>query len=243
MKTNRRLFNLVKGDARFELKAATKTTTATMYLYDEISVFGVTAGDFVAEMSALGGSDFDLHINSPGGDVFDGLAILNTLRAYPGKVTAYVDGIAASAASFILCGADEVIMGRNSELMIHDAWGMCLGNAADMIDMAGRLDKVSDNIADIYAAKGGGPVAGWRSRMKDEAWMSADEAVELGLADKVDGAGQTDANALAYDLTRFKNRKPEPVHGPVDNPGPEAVDLTGIDIVALLREAFEKETA
>lgn len=243
MKTNRRLFNLVHGDPRFELKSATKTAAASMYLYDEISPFGVTAADFVSEISMLGGQDFNLYVNSPGGDVFEGLAMLNTLRAYPGKVTGYVDAIAASAASFILMGCDEVVMRRNSELMIHDAWGMCIGNAEDMVDMAGRLDKVSDNIADVYGAKAGGSVADWRGRMKAEAWLSADEAVELGLADRVDGAGQDVSNALAFDLTRFKNRKPEPVRGPVTHTGPEAVDLTGIDIAALLSAAFQKETA
>lgn len=211
MKQSRRLFNLVKGEARFELKAQTDAP-AQMFLYDEISYWGVMAADFVSELVGLNGADVDLHVNSPGGDVFEGLAMLNSLRAYPGKVTAYVDGIAASAASFLIMGADEVVMQPNTEIMIHDAWGMCLGNSADMIDMAQRLDKVSDNIADVYRGKAGGAVAEWRQRMKDEGWYGPDEALELGLVDRVGTASSQVDNA--FDLSKFKNKKtsvaPEP---------------------------------
>lgn len=196
-----RLFNLVKGKARFEVKAQ-DTSRSQIYLYDEIGTFGVTASDFVSEFVNLKG-DVDLHVNSPGGNVFEGLAILNTIRAYNGKVVGYVDGIAASAASFILMGCDEVVMAKNSEIMIHDAWGLCIGNAGDMIDMATRLDKVSDNIADVFASKAGGSVEDWRQRMKDEGWYSPDEAVDLGLADSV--AGTTEVENV-YDLSRFKNQ-------------------------------------
>lgn len=202
MKTNRRYFNLVKGETKFGTLKAQSGEVAKLYLYDEISWFGVTAADFVGELSAL--NDVELHVNSPGGDVFEGLAMLNSLRAHPGKVTAIVDGIAASAASFLLMGADEVVMRPNTELMIHDAWGLCLGNEEDMRDTADRLAKVSDNIADIYAKRAGGELAEWRATMRAEKWYSPDEAVSAGLADRVDG-GTGDSN-LAFDLSKFKAR-------------------------------------
>lgn len=241
MKQSRRLFNLVKGEPY--LKAQATEGAASLYLYDEISYFGVTAADFVAELSELGGQDFTLHVNSPGGDVFEGLAMLNSLRAYKGKVTVYVDGLAASAASFLIMGADEVVMCANSELMIHDAWGMCLGNAADMVDMAQRLDKVSDNIADVYAGRGTDTRAAWRERMRAEAWYGPDEAVAVGLADRaLTKTVPSDDGAVAYDLSRFKNHK-TPSTAPavaVEAKESEVDPLAGFDIAALLRGAFEE---
>lgn len=234
MKADRRLFNLTKGAARFEAKAPTESIPRSqVYLYDEISYFGVTAGDFVAELAYLNGADFDLHVNSPGGDVFDGLAILEVLRAYPGEVTAYVDGIAASAASFILMGASEVVVGRNAEIMVHDAWGMCMGNAADMVDMAARLNSMSDNIASIYSLKAGNASSEWREIMRDEGWYTGQAAVDVGLADRV--AGDVAVNDLAYDLARFKNhRSPEPIREP---------ERPVVDVAALFDNAYRKVRA
>jgi ATP-dependent Clp endopeptidase proteolytic subunit ClpP len=147
-------------------------------------------------------SEIRLHINSPGGEVFEGIAILNALRAHSARVVAVVDGIAASAASFIACGADELVMAENSELMIHDAWGLCVGNAADMRETAGMLDHLSDNIASVYAKKAGTDVAAWRAAMSTETWYSAEEAVAAGLADRVDGAATSEAKNR-YDLSIF----------------------------------------
>lgn len=210
MKHERRIFNLTAGATRFGTVKAQADEARKVYLYDEISWFGVTAADFVSELANLGSDDFELHVNSPGGDVFEGLAMLNTLRAYPGRVTAVVDGIAASAASFLVMGADEVVMQPNSELMIHDAWGLCLGNSADMIDTAERLNKVSDNIADIYSKRAGGDVGQWRDVMRAEKWYSHDEAVSAGLADRVSSVANKQ-DALTFDLSRFAARAPAPV--------------------------------
>lgn len=158
---------------------------ATIRIFDEIGFFGVSAKQFVDELDALDVSRIELHINSPGGEVFDAIAIRNALRAHPAKVTAVVDGMAASSASFIALAGDEVVMGRNSEMMIHDAFGLVVGNAEDMADAAARLVQVSDNIASMYAEKAGGTVADWRALMRAETWYSAQEAVDAGLADRV----------------------------------------------------------
>lgn len=192
---------------------------ATLRLYDPIDSWGgewgVSAKEFVASLDKLAeATEIRLHINSPGGEVFEGIAILNALRNHPARVVAVVDGIAASAASFIAAGADELIMGRNSELMIHDARGICMGNAGDMREMVNLLDHLSDNIASVYAAKAGGTVADWRTAMLAETWYSAEEAVEAGLADRVEGDAQP---TNSFDLSNFKHA------GRSDAPAPQAV--------------------
>lgn len=172
------------------VRAETDTETATgrLYLYDPIDDwFGITARDFLQAVDQLGDVDtIELHVNSPGGDVFDGVAIANTLRAHRANVHVVVDGIAASAASFIAVTGDRVTMMPNTTMMIHDAWGLCVGNAADMLETAGLLDRVSDNIASMYAAKAGGETADWRSTMKTEAWYTPAEALAAGLVDDLE---------------------------------------------------------
>lgn len=209
--------------AKTPIRAETPTPevvdgVATMRLYDPIDswgdVWGVSAKEFVQALDEVGDvGEIRLHINSPGGEVWEGIAILNALRNHPARVVAVVDGLAASAASFIAAGADEVVMGRNTELMIHDAWGLGLGNAADLRDLASRLDKISDNIASVYADKAGGTVESWRASMLAETWYSADEAVAAGLADRIEGAEPKGAKN-AFDLSVFKHagraQAPEP---------------------------------
>jgi ATP-dependent protease ClpP protease subunit len=177
------------------LRAEKDGSTGRLYLYDVIdSWFGVTAKDLVAALDELGDVEtVELHINSPGGDVFDAIAFLNSLRQHPARVVAWVDGIAASAASFIAAGSDELVMSANSQLFIHDAWGLCIGNAADMDTMSELLSRQSDNIAGIYAAKAGNDASTWRQTMRDETWMSDAEALESGLADRI----ETPASAAA----------------------------------------------
>jgi len=178
-----------------QANAATATEPAELYLYDEIGFWGICAADVAAALSSLRGSDLHLKVNSPGGDVFDGVAIYNTLLAYPGKVTVTVDGLAASSASLIAMAGDQVVMSRASQMMIHDASGLVIGNAADMYQYAEVLDKVSDMIAGTYADRAGGEVTAWRDIMRAETWYAPDEAVAAGLADAVlprRGDGQDD---------------------------------------------------
>jgi len=159
---------------------------AEIMLYDEIGGwFGSDAETFVQELRAVTASNITVRLNSPGGSVFDGIAIANALRAHPAAVTVRVDGIAASIASVIALAGDRLVMMPHSQLMIHEASGLCMGNPADMRDMAELLDLQSDNIADVYAAKAGGTRAEWRTKMQAETWYLAAEAVEAGLADEV----------------------------------------------------------
>jgi ATP-dependent Clp endopeptidase proteolytic subunit ClpP len=176
-------------------------------IYEEIGgnwLFGgLTAVDFVAELATING-DLEVHINSPGGDVFDGLAIYNALAQRPGNVTTIVDGLAASAASFIAMAGKARLMCPGAMMMIHDAAGMCMGNASDMRELADLLDKVSDNIAAIYAAHATQPTD-WRAAMKAETWYTADEAVAAGLAHKLAPRPAEDALAAVarFDLSAY----------------------------------------
>jgi ATP-dependent Clp endopeptidase proteolytic subunit ClpP len=206
---------------------------ATMRIYDPIDSWGgewgVSAKEFAKAVDSLPDdtSEIRLHINSPGGEVYEGLAILNQLRNHKARVVAVIDGLAASAASFIATGADEVVMGRNTQLMIHDAWGLCVGPAVDMRDMADRLDKISDNIASVYAAKAGGSTDDWRGAMLAESWYDADEAVEAGLADRVEGEADEDAKNR-FDLSIFAHE------GREDAPAPPlpTVEVESVDTPA-----------
>jgi ATP-dependent protease ClpP protease subunit len=128
-----------------------------------------------------------LHINSGGGDVFDAVAIYSGLRNHKATVNVAVDGIAASAASFIAMAGDTVGIEKPARMMIHDASGLVIGNASDMRDMAELLDDVSDTIAEIYADRAGESTDTWRGRMKSETWYSAQQAVDAKLADSIIG--------------------------------------------------------
>lgn len=170
--------------ARIRVVADAETSTTRIDLMEEIGFWGITAQDFVDELLAIDASTIELHVNSPGGDVFDGLAIMNALADHKATVNVVVDGLAASAASFIAMAGDSVKMNRGSQLMIHDALGFCVGNAADMEEMVTLLGRISDTIAGIYADRAGGTAEDWRALMRAETWYSATEAVDAGLADE-----------------------------------------------------------
>jgi ATP-dependent protease ClpP protease subunit len=221
------------------IRAETPTTTdsgeATLYLYGPIDswggFWGISAAEVAAALSALptNTADLTLRINSPGGEVFEAVAIMNLLRDHPAKITARVDGIAASAGSFLAVSADELIMGGSTELMIHDAWGLAIGNAEDMRSYADLLDRTSDDIAAVYEAKAGGGKSAWRDYMKDETWFSAEEAVAAGLADSVNTgtdedtegdqpANRFDTEALFNHAGRLTAPAPKPVPAAAGTP-------------------------
>ena len=161
-----------------------------LLLYGEIG-WEVRASEFVPAIDAVTDSHIDLHISSPGGDVFEALAIMNALKEHPSTKTVYIDGLAASAASFIAVGiGGEVIIRPGAEMMIHNAQGGAWGDMNDMHAIIDRLESASATIADIYAAKTGTDAAQWRAAMDAETWFSADEALAAGLVDRVEAAGE-----------------------------------------------------
>lgn len=191
---------------RIENKGA---RSAEVFMYDEIGPWGTAAGPFASALAALDVDSIALRVNSPGGSVFDGVAIYNAIKRHPARVTGHVDGIAASAASFILMAADEIVVEDGARLMVHNAQGLCAGEADDMIEMAQILNELSDGIADLYAARAGGTRETWRAAMKRTSWYDASQAVEAGLADraaskpKVTNTIQTPVPALAWNPAAF----------------------------------------
>lgn len=166
-------------------------TVATMRLYDPVDdwggFWGVSASEFAAALDELPSAvnEIRLHINSPGGIIFEGLAILNQLRQHKARVVAVVDGVAASIASVIAVGADETVMNPDTILMIHDGSGFCMGTEDDMHQTGEVLGMLSNTIAGVYARKAGGEVADWRATMKAEGWYTPEQALAAGLIDRV----------------------------------------------------------
>lgn len=191
---------------RFEVLA--KGDEAEVFLYDAIVSTeaeaewfgGVAPESFVKALRGIDAKTINLRINSPGGSVFAARAIEQALRDHPAKVVAHIDGLAASAATFIAMAADEVVMGKGALFMIHKAWTGMYGNADDMRAEADLLDKIDGTLADTYAARTGksaDEVAAW---MAAETWFTADEAVSAGFADRVaESAGaKAEWNLSAY---------------------------------------------
>ncbi len=187
-------------------------TVAQIDIYDEIDWYwGVTAADFRSTLQALPDTidTIDLHINSPGGDVYEAIAIMNTLRQHSARIVTTVDGYAASSAGFIAVGAsDELIVAENAEIMAHLPWALMIGDANDMRKMADDLERIGKNIASIFAARAGGTVDDWMAVLTAETWWSAQEAVDAGIADSVLESPKRDGGDDAknrFDLSIFNH--------------------------------------
>jgi ATP-dependent Clp endopeptidase proteolytic subunit ClpP len=190
----------------YEFRAQAKGP-AEIVIYDEIGAFGIPAKAFLDELKALGPvAELTLRINSPGGSVFDGVAIYNALKRHDAAITVWVDGIAASIASMIAMPGDEVVMPENAMLMLHDPSGLVMGTATDMRAMAEALDRMKAGMVTAYRDKSGRDDAEIESLMRDETWLSAQEAVALGLADRVEAPVRMAAH---FDLSRFRRAPPQ----------------------------------
>lgn len=161
--------------------------TAEISIYDEIGFWGVSAASFAQDLKDCGNNikQINLHIHSPGGDVFDGIAIYNLLKNHPANVTVYIDGLAASMASVIAMVGNEVIMPENAMMMIHKPWGIQGGDAEDMRKYADLLDKVENTLIPAYASKTGKTPEELAEMLSAETWLTAKECVEQGFADKL----------------------------------------------------------
>ncbi|WP_276642904.1 head maturation protease, ClpP-related [Siccibacter turicensis] len=146
---------------------------------------GVTASRIAAALRAIGGADVTVNINSPGGDMFEGLAIYNLLREYEGKVTVKVLGLAASAASIIAMAGDEVQIGRGAFLMIHNCWVYAMGNRHDLQQIATDMAPFDKAMNDIYGARTGLDAATIDAMMDAETYIGGSDAVEKGFADRL----------------------------------------------------------
>lgn len=193
----------------FRIENAASSDRATVRIFDMIGGwFGVYASDLVDQLDAITAPVIELHVNSPGGDAFEGVAIMNALRQHPARVEAYVDGMAASAASYIVVGgADEVVMSLGAEMMVHNPKMATYGDAEFHRSSADQIDKLAGNMAGIYARKAGGTKDQWLAAMAAETWYTGEEAVTAGLADRVDeGDGDTAAAVAAAAAVGMERR-------------------------------------
>jgi ATP-dependent Clp protease, protease subunit len=192
-------------------QAAAQDDGATITVYDMIGEDAWTGGGFTAKrMSAalrsIGARDVTVKINSPGGDVFEGFAIYNELRQHRAKVNVQVMGIAASAAAYIAMAGDEISMGLGSFMMVHNSWGMVVGNRHDMAEAITVLAVIDAAQTDIFEARTGLPRAELAKFLDAETFFSASDAVKHGFADAVmdgDGVG-AQAKALPHVNARRK---------------------------------------
>lgn len=216
-----KLFALNRANAlrKFEVKA--EADEATIYLYDVIVGDdltaewwgGVSPNQFVQELNNITAPVIHLRINSPGGDVFAARVMELAIRQHASKVIAHVDGLAASATSFLAVACDEVEIAKGGFFMIHQASAVCWGNSDDMMHMADLLEKVDESLVQTYVdetAQKADDIRGW---MKAETWFSADEAVSNGFADRI---AETEAKA-SWDVSVY-DKAPQIVPAPPPEP-------------------------
>lgn len=165
------------------VQSADAPDEADVLLYSEIGFWGIMAADFVRDLAGVTAKVINLRVNSPGGSVFDGLAIQAALAAHPAKIIAHVDGWAASIASVIIMAADEIRIGEAAQIMIHAPWSIVMGPAEDMRKKADVLDKIEQGIIDIYVARTGGDHEEIAAQVSAETWFKGQEAVDAGFAD------------------------------------------------------------
>ena len=175
------------GESWFEIRASASGGEADLFIFDEIGLWGVSAQDFARAFNdAMAGhpSALNIHINSPGGTVRDGVAIYNTIQRAPVTKTTYVEGWAASIASLIALAGDRVLIAENAMMMIHNPHGLAIGEAADMRKMADVLDTIRDTLVTTYVRKTGESADTIKDAMDAETWYTAEQAVDFGLADE-----------------------------------------------------------
>ena len=219
---------------------ANKPKAADISIHDEIGLWGISASAFMRDLRGMGELDeIHLSLHSPGGDVLDGWAIYNALKGSKAKITARVEGLAASMASVILQAADVREVHENSYVMIHNPWGLAVGDAEEMRDTAALLDKLGNGLVNAYASRTGNDESEIREMMDAETWMDGKEAVERGFADVLlDGVA---LSARAFDNRKFKmtpqslqaNSETDSQVAPADEtPVVAPVDESPVDAVA-----------
>jgi ATP-dependent Clp endopeptidase proteolytic subunit ClpP len=217
----------------FSMKAS--DTEAEISIFDEIGIWGVTVADFKKELDAVKNrASIKLLLNSPGGSVFDGMAIYNLLAPIKDKLEVHVLGLAASIVSVIALAGKSLTMDTGTYFMIHDPWAIAMGTAKDFRSTADLLDQIGGNMADIYTARSSYTKEEIQVLMAEETWMTAQEAVDAGFADTM-VEGQAIA-ALACDLSKFGfQHAPKALIEKVTKKGNPPATLR--DFEALLRDA------
>lgn len=208
MKTKIIRFNADRKDW-FSIKNATEQS-ADVYIYDEIGFWGTEAEVFVKQIAGLEVEELNLHLNSPGGSVFQGQAIYTALKNHPARVNVFIDGLAASIASIIAMAGDSIEIAHGAMIMIHKPYSCMCGDAEDLRKEADLLDTMEDTLVETYVARTGGDVDQIADWVDDETWFTADEAVEHGFADTKGEAKKAAASLTRWDLSLFDNPPDDP---------------------------------
>lgn len=196
------------------MKASADGKSADVFIYGEITKWAweelgeVSSTTFKNELDSLGDVEtIHLYINSPGGSVFEGLAIYNMLQRHEARVIVHVDALAASIASVIAMVGDEIRMPKNSMLMIHNAWSYASGNAEQLRKAADDLDRINQSTIQTYLQKASDKLTDEKLKelLDAETWLSADEAFEYGLCDIVEESNNAAALVDESLIKQYKN--------------------------------------
>ena len=232
-----KLLQLLGDNARADRAAPSIRADASgdvghVYVYDVIdSYWGASAKALVEALASMGGKDVHLHINSPGGDVFEARAMVSAVRGYAGTVTAYIDGLAASAATYLALAGAQTHIAEGGMFMVHNSWTLAWGNKSELRSTADLLDKIDGTIVADYARKTGAKSDQIVSWMDAETWFTADEAKAAGFVDSVITGGAapadaTQASAARWNLSAYAHA---PQLAPPAQPvGPSAAELTAL---------------
>lgn len=205
---NNQILNLVSAnkDKKREFTIQQNGDAVDIYLYDIIGYWMDETEMLVRDIRAITASTINLRINSPGGDVFDAVAIKSALKEHSAEVVAHVEGMCASAATNIVMGADRSEIVPGSRFMIHNAWTLAVGDRHEHMSTADLLQSIDTEMAAFYAEKTGMDAEQISNLMDAETWFAAQEAVDAGFIDAVKGQDSGDASALArWDLSAYKN--------------------------------------
>lgn len=203
-----------KKNKFFNMKLSADGKSGDIFIYGEITKYAweeygeKSAQIFKQELDDLGDVEtINLYVNSPGGSVFEGIAIHNMLKRHKARVIAYVDALAASIASVIIMGADQIVMYENSMLMIHNPWTFAIGNAIELRKQADDLDRIGESSIQSYLSKSGDKLEGdkLREMLDAETWLSADEALQYGLCDVIEGANEMVASISDKLFANYRN--------------------------------------
>jgi ATP-dependent Clp protease protease subunit len=241
-----KLLQLLGDNARAErvtssIRADAAGDVAAIYVYDVIdSYWGASAKGLVDALAAAGTKNVDLHVNSPGGDVFEARAMVSALRAHQAKghkVTAYIDGLAASAATYLALAGDEVHIADGGMFMVHNSWTLAWGNKTELRSTADLLDKIDGTISADYARKTGATVEQIAAWMDAETWFTATEAKAAGFVDSViEPPKAADAKAARWNLAAYPNA-PKPAEQPA--PTDTDLDAHAANVAALNRSRLQ----
>ena len=213
----------------YKIEAKDDDNNAEIIIYDVVGWPYIDAFDLIRSLGTIKAKNISVRINSPGGDVFDGVAIFNALKEHPAHVTTKIEGLAASIASIIALAGDEVQAHKNAMYMVHDPWVLAAGNQYDLREIADILGKIGGNMLDIYYDKSNIGKRELKQMMKDETWFTAAEAKDRGLIDTILDTGAAKAK---FDLSIYANVPDE-----LEDSDREGATLSKQEIERALRDA------